>query len=190
MKMDRELCEEIKYRVKRYLAPRSKEPGVVELSYIWGLWRDEATEEEIENCLKETGAVLRSRGDEKYFIYPSIAREAYRRMRDEHQKRKKDLSEKKREKEALEKEMRTMKELRAVWLESWEDIHLGDLQGMHACKVTPGLISTFVSRNFQLEEGRIKSSIDKKESLIKQEENEIRAIESKIENLKEKLDYV
>lgn len=183
--MDKELCEEIKYRVRRYLAPSAKKPGIVELSYIWGLWRDVATKEEIQECLEQMGAVVRKRGDEVFFIYPSIAREAYQRWRDNYQRLMEDIEERKREINALEKEIKTIHTLREIWLRGLAEVKLGELED----KVSPDLISSFISKKFQVEESKIRASKERVASAKKEMKDKIRVLKDKIENLKEKLEY-
>lgn len=184
--MDEALCKEIQYRVEKYLAPGAKKPGIIKLSYIWGLWRDETTKEEIRKCLEQTGAVARKRGDDVFFIYPSIAREAYELCRDNYQRMTEDIEERKRDVEALGKEMKTILELREIWLTGFGEVKLGDLED----KVSPATISSFISKKFQIEEGRIRFCEEKIESARKELEDKVRALKAKIKNLTEKLEYV
>ena len=139
----------------------------------------------LRNALNKQVRSSEKKGDDVFLIYPSIAKEAYERWRNNYQRQMDDLKERAREIEDLEKEMKTMNELREIWVSGLGEIKLGEFEG----KVSPGVISSFVSKKFQIEESRLMLSKERVKSARKELEKKIRALKEKIENLREKLEY-
>ena len=152
---------------------------MVELSRIWRIWGEDATEKELEKCMNGAKAIKMDNNADKYYIFPEIVEKAYGRIEKKIRSLEEELEKKNLRRLHLESELEVLGDLYDVWHESWSEAELCDSkEGISIDKIQAFISSTFTSKE---ETGH--SSIENDRDEIANIRKEIKMLKSTFDNL-------